>query len=95
MPLKRRVPKRGFHNPFKKRYAVVNLSQLEIFDSGAEITPELLHGRGLIRRRDEAVKILGDGTLSKSLTVKAHGFSSAAKQKIEGLGGKAELIQHA
>ncbi|MFQ5849749.1 MAG: 50S ribosomal protein L15 [Candidatus Binatia bacterium] len=92
MPLKRRVPKRGFHNPFKKKYALVNIGQIEVFDSGSEVTPELLHGRGLVRKKNEPVKILGDGKLSKLLTVRAHGFSSKAKEKIEALGGRAEWL---
>ena len=92
MPLIRRVPKRGFHNPFKTIAAVVNLGQLEIFASGSEVTPELLLERGLVRVKGERIKVLGEGSLSKPLTVKAHGFSSKAKEKIEALGGKAELI---
>ena len=92
MPLQRRVPKRGFHNPFRKSIAIVNLKQLEIFSAGSEVTPEILMARGLVRVREERVKILGDGSLSKALTVKAHGFSSKAKEKIEASGGKAELI---
>jgi len=93
MPLKRRVPKRGFRNPFKTGPAVINLSQLEVFNSGSEVTPQVLLEHGLIRGKDKAVKILGDGSLSKRLTVKAHGFSSKAKERIEALGGKAELIR--
>jgi len=89
MPLTRRVPKRGFHNPFKKRYALVNVGQLDVFDAGSDVSPEILYGRGLVRKRSEAIKILGEGTLSKALTVRAHGFSSAAKEKIEGVGGRA------
>jgi large subunit ribosomal protein L15 len=92
MPLVRRVPKRGFHNQFRQSTAVVNLGQLEIFDSGSEVTPEILLERRLIRRRGEPVKILAEGSLTKPLTVKAHAFSSKAKEKIESLGGKAELI---
>ncbi len=92
MPLQRRVPKRGFRNPFRKSAAVVNLGQLEIFASGSEVTPELMVERGLIHGGDERVKILSDGLLSKPLTVKAHGFSSKAKEKIEASGGKAELL---
>lgn len=92
MPLQRRVPKRGFRNPFKKGPAIVNLGQLEIFASGSEVTPEILMEHGLLRGKDERVKILGDGSLTKPLTVKAHGFSSTAKEKIEASGGKAELI---
>jgi large subunit ribosomal protein L15 len=92
MPLQRRVPKRGFRNPFKKGPAIVNLGQLEIFASGSEVTPEILMEHGLLRGKDERVKILGDGSLTKPLTVKAHGFSSKAKEKIEASGGKTELI---
>lgn len=92
MPLQRRVPKRGFHNPFRTRMSLVNLGQLEIFASGSEITPELLVEHGLVRGKRAKIKILADGSLSKSLTVRAHGFSSKAKEKIETLGGKAELI---
>jgi large subunit ribosomal protein L15 len=66
---------------------------LEIFDAGSEVTPELLFQRRLIRHRSESIKILADGPLSKLLTVKAHAFSSKAKEKIESLGGKAELIE--
>ena len=92
MPLKRRVPKRGFRNPFRTTPSIVNLGQLEIFASGSEVTPELLLERGLVRAKDQRVKILGDGSLSKPLTVRAHAFSSKAKEKIEALGGKTELI---
>lgn len=92
MPLQRRVPKRGFRNPFRKSASIINLGQLEVFASGSEVTPEILLERGLVRGKDERIKILGDGSLSKPLTVKAHGFSSKAKEKIEALGGKAELI---
>lgn len=92
MPLQRRLPKRGFHNPFRVDVAVVNLEQLEGFASGSEINPEILAQRGLVRGKTRRIKILGDGTLTKSLTVKAHGFSSAARQKIESAGGKTELI---
>jgi large subunit ribosomal protein L15 len=92
MPLQRRLPKRGFHNPFRRTSAVVNLGQLEIFDSGSEVTPELLLERRLIRRKDEPVKILADGAFSKRLIVKANAFSSKAIEKLEALGGKAEVI---
>jgi large subunit ribosomal protein L15 len=92
MPLQRRLPKRGFHNPFRTEMSVVNLEQLEVFASGSEVTPETLAHQGLIRGKNRRVKILGNGSLSKALVVKAHGFSSKAKEKIETLGGKAELI---
>jgi large subunit ribosomal protein L15 len=69
------------------------LGQLEVFPPGSEVTPELLLERGLVRRKDEPIKILAAGSFSKSLTIKAHGFSSKAKERIESLGGKAELLQ--
>jgi large subunit ribosomal protein L15 len=92
MPLQRRLPKRGFHNPFRVEMSVVNLERLEVFPSGSEVTPERLVQQGLVRGKGKRIKILGDGSLSKSLIVKAHGFSAKAKEKIEALGGKAELI---
>ncbi len=92
MPLQRRLPKRGFRNPFRVEVAVVNLGQLEDFPAGSEVTPESLAERGMVRGKTSRLKILGDGSLSKSLTVKAHGFSAKAKEKIEACGGKAELI---
>jgi len=91
MPLQRRLPKRGFHNIFRVQMAVVNLNQLESL-AGGEITPENLAQHGLIGGKNRRVKILGEGSLSKALTVRAHGFSATAKQKIEAAGGKAELI---
>jgi large subunit ribosomal protein L15 len=91
MPLQRRLPKRGFHNPFKIQMSVVNLAQLEAL-SDNEVTPETMAHHGLIAGKNRRVKILGDGALSKALTIKAHGFSAAAKEKIEAAGGKVELI---
>jgi large subunit ribosomal protein L15 len=93
MPLQRRLPKRGFHNSFRVSYAVVNLAQLEALPAGSEVTPENLAEQGLVNGKSRLVKILGEGSLSKALTVKAHGFSASAKEKIEAAGGKAELIQ--
>ncbi len=92
MPLQRRLPKRGFHNPFRIEMAVVNLSQIELLPAGQEITPETLVSHGYVNGRNTRVKVLGDGSLSTALTVKAHGFSARAKEKIEAAGGKAELI---
>jgi large subunit ribosomal protein L15 len=92
MPLQRRLPKRGFHNPFRIEMAVVNLGQLEAIPAGSEVTPEILADHGLVTGNQTRLKILGDGLLSKSLTVRAHGFSAKAKEKIEASGGKAELI---
>ena len=93
MPLQRRLPKRGFHNLFRIEMAVVNLAQLESLAGANEVTPQTLAQHGLVSGRNRRVKILGDGSLSKAITVKAHGFSASAKQKIEAAGGKAELIK--
>ena len=95
MPLQRRIPKHGFHNPFRRSWAVVNLGQLEAFEAGSEVTPDALHERRLVRRKSEPVKVLGDGDFTKRLMIKAHAFSAKAKEKIESLGGKAELIEQA
>ena len=92
MPLQRRLPKRGFHNPFRIAMDIVNLDQLENFPAGSEVTPDVLAERGLVRGKNRRVKVLGDGLLSKALTIKAHGFSAKAKEKIEASGGKVELI---
>jgi len=92
MPLQRRLPKRGFHNPFRIEMSVVNLGQIDALPAGAEVTPEVLIQHGYVSGKNRRVKILGDGSLSKALTVKAHGFSAKAKEKIEAAGGKAELI---
>jgi len=92
MPLQRRLPKRGFHNPFRIAMAIVNLDQLDNFPAGSEVTPDTLAERGLVRGKNRRVKVLGDGLLSKALTIKAHGFSAKAKEKIEASGGKVELI---
>ena len=90
MPLIRRVPKRGFTNIFRTEYAVINVSQLAAFDG--DVTPEILLERGLVRR-GRPVKILGDGDLDKALSVTAHRFSRAARQKIEAAGGICEELQ--
>lgn len=93
MPLHRRVPKRGFHNPFREEYEVVNLDTLaERFDAGVDITPELLRERGLIRRNGP-IKVLARGDISKALTVHAHKFSGRAAEKIAAAGGRAETVQ--
>ena len=92
-PLHRRVPKRGFHNPFRVEYAIVNLDTLgEVFDAGSEVTPELLRERGLVRKANSKVKVLGRGEIAKQLTVHAHKFSGTAAQKIVAAGGAAEVI---
>ena len=93
MPLHRRVPKRGFHNPFRVEYAVVNLETLsDVFDAGSSVTPELLRERGLVRDAKLPIKVLGGGDISKTLTIRAHKFSESAAKKIAAAGGVAEVI---
>jgi large subunit ribosomal protein L15 len=93
MPLHRRVPKRGFHNPFRVEYAVVNLDMIaRVFEAGSAVTPELLRERGLVRSSRAPVKVLGRGEIGKALTVKAHKFSGSAAAKIAAAGGAAEVI---
>jgi large subunit ribosomal protein L15 len=93
MPLHRRVPKRGFHNPFRTEYAVVNLDVLaERFDAGTVITPELLRERGLIHGTRQPIKVLARGDVSKKLTVRAHKFSGKAAEKIAAAGGTVEVL---
>ena len=93
LPLYRRLPKRGFSNAmFKKTYAVINVSDLNMFDEGTEVTPELLFEMGIIKKQLSGIKVLGNGELEKKLTVRAHKFSDVAKEKIEKAGGKAEVM---
>jgi len=93
MPLHRRVPKRGFHNPFRVEYLVVNLDTLaEVFEAGTSVTPDLLRERGLVRKATGLVKILGRGEITKVLTVHAHKFSESAVKKIAAAGGTTEVI---
>ena len=93
MPLHRRVPKRGFHNPFRKEFEVVNLDALsERFDAGVEVTPERMRERGLVGRSGP-VKVLARGDISKALTVRAHKFSGKAAEKIAAAGGRAEVLE--
>ena len=91
MPLQRRVPKRGFNNIFAKEYAIVNVSALEVFDDGAVVDAAALAEKGLIRCACMPVKILGNGQLSKKLTVTAAAFSAGASDKIQNVGGTAEV----
>ena len=92
MPLARRIPKRGFNNIFAAKMAAVNVSSLEIFKDGTEVDAELLLASGLVKNIDNGVKILGNGEITKNLTVKADAFSASAKEKIEKAGGKAEVM---
>lgn len=93
MPLHRRLPKRGFTNIFKKDYAVVNVSDLERFDNGATVDEKSLRKAGLVKGQHDGVKILGDGKLSKKLTVSATKFSASARKQIEAAGGTCEEMK--
>ena len=92
LPLYRKLPKRGFHNKFGKAYAIINVEDLERFEDGAVVDAALLQEVGLVARIDDGIKILGNGELTKKLTVKAAVFSNTAKEKIEAVGGKTEVI---
>ena len=91
-PLFRRLPKRGFHNSTRIEFAIVNVEDLEVFEEGVEVTPTLLKEAGLVRKEYDGVKILGNGTLTKKLTVKANKFSKAAEAAIKNAGGTIEVI---
>jgi len=94
MPLHRRVPKRGFHNPFRVEYAVVNLDTLsEVFEAGSSVTPDVLRERGLVRQARARIKVLGRGDITKKLTVQAHKFSGSAAEKIAAAGGTTEVLE--
>jgi large subunit ribosomal protein L15 len=92
MPLQMRIPKRGFHNRFRKDVEIVNLSDLARFGDGAAVDVELLASRGLVRGSGAAVKVLGDGEAPKNMTLKVNRISSGAREKIEAAGGSVELI---
>ena len=92
MPLHRRLPKRGFHNPFGVDYSVLNLEELNVFPAGETVTPELLRAHGFVRNKVGRVKILGDGELTTKLAIRAHAFSASAKEKITKAGGTFEVV---
>jgi large subunit ribosomal protein L15 len=92
IPLIRRIPKRGFTNNFRTEYAAINVSRLEIFDDGQTVTPVDLIEAGVIKNVQDGVKIMAGGELTKKLTVQASKFTAAAKEKIEAVGGKAEVL---
>jgi len=92
MPLARRLPKRGFVNIFAKEYVTVKVEQLDVFENGAVVTVDALKQAGLIKKALDGVKILGNGELSKKLTVQVNKYTASAKEKIEAAGGKAEVI---
>jgi large subunit ribosomal protein L15 len=92
MPLHRRIPKRGFHNPFGTEYSVLNLEELNVFPAGETVTPDLLRAHGFVRNKAGRVKILGDGELTTKLAIHAHAFSASAKEKITKAGGTFEVV---
>jgi large subunit ribosomal protein L15 len=92
MPLHRRMPKRGFHNPFGVEYSILNLAELNVFPAGEKVTPELLRAHGFVRRSHDRIKILGDGELTTKLAIHAHAFSASAKDKITKAGGSFEVV---
>lgn len=92
MPLYRRLPKRGFTNIFATEYSAINVDVLNRYEDGTVVTPELLKEDGVVKKLNDGVKILGDGELQKKLTVQASKFTKSAKEKIEAVGGKAEVI---
>lgn len=92
MPLQRRVPKRGFNNIFAEEVIAINVSALEVFEDGATVDAVALKEKGIIKSADKAVKVLGNGKLTKKLTVKLNAFSASAAEKINSVGGKAEVI---
>ncbi|MCU6791746.1 MULTISPECIES: 50S ribosomal protein L15 [Paenibacillus] len=91
-PLYRRLPKRGFTNRFRKEFAIVNLTELNKFAAGTEVTPEILQESGIIKNARDGIKILGNGDLTVQLSVKANKFSQSAVEKIQAAGGKTEVI---
>ena len=92
MPLQRRVPKRGFNNIFAEEVIAINVAALEVFEDGATVDAAALVEKGIIKKADKAIKVLGNGKLTKKLTVNLNAFSAAAAEKINAVGGKAEVI---
>lgn len=96
MPLQRRLPKRGFTNIFKKEWVEISLAKIEAnFNAGDDVTPEILHQRGLVKKAKHDLVILGNGDISKALNISAHRFTKTAKDKIEKAGGSATVIERA
>lgn len=92
MPLQRRVPKRGFHNKFRKVYTVVNVGDLDRFEQGATVGPEELALAGLAKKKADGIKLLADGELTKALSIRVHKASAAAVAKVEAVGGRVEIL---
>ncbi len=95
MPLARRVPKRGFHNPFRVEYSIVNLQVLSALSDVSEVTLQVLYDKGIVKKRSRPIKVLGVGELTKPLVVEAHKFSQSALKKIQEAGGQAKVIGRA
>lgn len=93
MPLQRRVPKRGFHNPFKKEYAIMNVETLNKFEDGTDVNALLLKEKGILKQIKDGVKILGKGKITKKVNVYVHAISESARKKIEDAGGKVEILK--
>ena len=91
-PLQRRLPKRGFNNKWRREWSTISLERLNRFPEGTEVTPDLLHEKGVVKNLRDGLKVLGTGTIDKKLVVKAQAFSASARKKIEAAGGKAEVI---
>ena len=92
MPLQRRIPKRGFNNIFAEEWAAINISALEVFEDGATVDAHVLADKGIVKKANLPIKVLGNGKLTKKLTVKLNAFSASAAEKINSVGGKAEVI---
>jgi len=92
MPLHRRLPKRGFNNIFRKEYLAINLEKLAVFETGAQVDPEVLKSRGIVKNAQDGIKILGGGELQNAIHVRAHKFSKSAVEKIQKVGGTIEVI---
>lgn len=95
MPLARRLPKRGFHNPFRTEFAVVNLKTLAALDETTNVTPQVLYEKRIVKKQSKPIKILGVGEMDKPMTIEAHKFSQSALRKIEQAGGQAKVIGRA
>ena len=92
MPMQRRLPKRGFNNIFATQYSIIKVGDLDVFEAGTVVTTQILLDKGIIKKPQDGVKVLGDGEVSKALTVQVAKFSGSAKEKIEKAGGKAEVV---
>jgi len=92
MPIQRRLPKRGFKNPFKKIYHVINVEDLNRFESDVNLNPDTLKAAGLAKRQADGIKLLGYGEISKAIVIKVHKASRTAREKIEAAGGKVEIL---